>query len=352
MKLSVIVPVYNMEGEGKLRFCLESLVNQTLREKGVPYEILAVDDASTDGSLEVLREYESRYPGLVRVFAHPVNKRQGGAKNTGLAAARGVWVGFVDSDDWVSPDCYEKLLGKARESGADLVGCDYCLVREHTFTPGETVQNNHLDQTGAVDLEKRRSLLIRPGSMVIKIYRRQVITENGLDFPEGIFYEDNCAGTVWALYFQHFEKVEEPLYYYYQHQASTVHRVTRERCRDRMQAARLMLEECRRRGFAQIYGPEIEYRFTELYYAVTLFSYMLGVKIPRLSFVKELKRGVLEEFPRFQENPYYQKYTGQEQKSLIALQVKSDWQFFWWYLLKIWVRRAKKALGRSGRKEA
>ena len=123
MKLSIIVPVYNMTADGKLTFCLDSLINQTITD----YEIIAVDDASTDHSLQVLREYEKRYPHLIRVLAHEVNKRQGGAKNTGLRAAKGEWIGFVDSDDWVSPDCYEKLLGKAEETGADMVGCDYNL---------------------------------------------------------------------------------------------------------------------------------------------------------------------------------------------------------------------------------
>ena len=69
MELSVIVPVYNMAGEGKLRFCLDSLINQTISD----YEIIAVDDASTDNSLEILREYEGRYPEKVRVLAHEVN---------------------------------------------------------------------------------------------------------------------------------------------------------------------------------------------------------------------------------------------------------------------------------------
>ena len=80
MKLSIIVPVYNMTAGGKLAKCLDSLVNQQMSD----YEIIAVDDKSTDDSLQMLREYESRYPDKVRVIASPENKRQGGAKNLGL----------------------------------------------------------------------------------------------------------------------------------------------------------------------------------------------------------------------------------------------------------------------------
>ena len=143
MKLSVIVPVYNMAAEGRLQFCLDSLVNQTISD----YEILAVDDASTDQSPEILREYAEKYPGKLRVLTHQVNRRQGGAKNTGLKAAAGEWVGFIDSDDWVTPDYYEKLLRRAEETGADMVGCDYSLVDSHTFEVGRVVRNNSSEQT-------------------------------------------------------------------------------------------------------------------------------------------------------------------------------------------------------------
>lgn len=113
-KLSIIVPVYNMATEGKLNYCLDSLVGQTIRGL-YDYEILCVDDASTDDSLEILLDYQKRYPELVCVIPNPVNLRQGGAKNAGLRVAQGEWIGFIDSDDWVSPDYYEKLLKKRKQ---------------------------------------------------------------------------------------------------------------------------------------------------------------------------------------------------------------------------------------------
>ena len=337
MRLSVIVPVYNMAGEGKLNFCMDSLVKQTIED----YEIIAVDDASTDDSLKILREYEKRYPGKVRVVSYAVNRRQGGAKNQGLAHAAGDWIGCIDSDDWVVPDYYEKLLAKAEETGADVVGCDYSLVTEQCFVPGRAVRNNTPEQTGELDKERHKRLFMRPGSMVLKIYKASVLRENGLGFPEGIFYEDNCAGSLWSLYFRHFERVEEPLYFYYQHGSSTVHYITEEKCRDRMRAAELLYEECEKRGFLEEYHQELEYRFTELYYVITLFSYMQGVKRPKLSFVRELRRGTAERFPEFQANPYYKEHTGQEEQRLIAMQGRSDLRFFVYYRLKLLARRLK-----------
>ena len=334
MKLSIIVPVYNMAADGKLHYCMDSLVGQTIED----YEILAVDDASTDNSLKILKEYESRFPDKVKVIHYGKNKRQGGAKNEGLKAAVGEWIGFIDSDDWVTPDYYEKLIKKAEETGADMVGCDYSMVREHTMTPGERVCNNTPDQTGVLGEEQHKKLIMRSGSMVLKIYRHAVIRENDLSFPEGIFYEDNCAGPVWSLYFKHFELVEEPLYFYYQHQVSTVHHVSEEKCRDRMRAGELLLKEMKERGFLDTYRQEIEYRFTELYFVNTLFSYMLGVKRKRLSFVRELKEGMQEAFPEFEKNPYYLQYTGEEEKRMVTLLMRSAERFYWYYRA-LWLYR-------------
>ena len=132
MKLSIVVPVYNMAGGNKLRFCLDSLVNQTIAD----YEIIAVDDASTDNSLAILQEYESNYPWKFKVIQSYENVKQGGARNKGIEAARGTWIGFVDSDDWIAPDMYEKLIGKAEQTGADVVGCDYCMTNAQSMKVG------------------------------------------------------------------------------------------------------------------------------------------------------------------------------------------------------------------------
>ena len=196
MKLSIIVPVYNMAADGKLEYCLDSLVNQTVED----YEIIAVDDCSTDDSLSILKRYESQYPDKFHAIHSEVNKHQGGAKNIGMKLAKGDWIGFIDSDDWITPDMYEKLIHKAEETGADLVGCDYCLTDEHSMKVGQIVPNNKREQSGVLDYEKKKSLILDGGSLVVKIFRRSMIMENELWFPEDIFYEDNALGnSIWCL---------------------------------------------------------------------------------------------------------------------------------------------------------
>lgn len=327
MKLSVIVPVYNMAADGKLEYCLNSLVNQTISD----YEIIAVDDCSTDNSLEILRSYEKKYPGKFYVTASPVNKKQGGAKNLGLKKAGGEWIGFIDSDDWITPDFYEKLLRRAEETGADMVGCDYHLTGEHSMKIGQIVHNNKASQAGVLDKDKYRSLILDSGSLVVKIYRRHIILDYPNRFPENIFYEDNAISNSWMLRAKHFEYIEEPLYYYYQHDTSTVHTITKKRCEDRMEAARVMVKEAKEFAFLDEYYPEIESSFTTLFYVNTLFSYMAGVKKKEFGFVKALGKEMKETFPGFMENKYYQERVHEEERKLIKMHMKSTLYFMLYY---------------------
>lgn len=349
MKLSIIVPFYNMSADGKLNYCMDSLVHQTLTD----YEILAVDDCSQDDTYERLCEYERKYPEKVHALQTPVNKKQGGARNLGIKHAKGEWIGFMDGDDWAAPDMYEKLLRKAQETGADVVGCDLHRTCEHSMKIGQIVDANTMDQTGVLDEDRYRRLLLNPCSMVIKIYKKEVIDRYHLRFPEGIFYEDNCAAPVWMLHFKHFEKVQEPLYYYYQDPSSTTHYISEAKCRDRMKAGKLLAEQCRQYGFYDLYQKELEFAFTKLYYVNTLFTYMIGVVHPQLPFLRELKKGIQEEFPDFQRNPYFQKSFDAEQKKLIGLHMRSSALFLGYYRVLSGYRKIRKnVLERALKKDA
>lgn len=344
MQLSIIVPVYNMAAEKKLEYCLDSLVAQTLAD----YEIIAVDDCSTDESWDILKNYEKRFPEKFRALHLEENKHQGGAKNVGLKTAQGEWIGFIDSDDWITPDMYERLIERAKSTGADLVGCDYCLTSEHSMKVGQVVHNNKAGQTGVLDDEKRRSLILDGGSLVVKIFRRSMILDNELWFPEHIFYEDNALGNSYLVLANHFEYIEEPLYYYYQHGSSTVHTISEKRCEDRCEAGRLMLDEAERHDFLDKYRTELEYSFTLLFYVNTLFTYMAGVKRVKYRFVKRLGEEMSCRFPNFQENPYYLERTHAEEKKLIRMQMKSTVLFMVYYKLLWTYRNFRKNMRRHG----
>lgn len=327
-----------MAKDNKLIHCLDSLINQEVED----YEIIAVNDASTDDSLEILNDYKDKYPELVKVVTYDNNLRQGGAKNRGLDIAKGDWVGFIDSDDWAHPTMFSKLINKAIETGADLVGCDYTIVDHYTFDEGNTVINNSADQTGLLDLERHKSHVLRPGSMVVKIYKRNVIEENNLRFPEHIFYEDNQAASLWSMYFTHFERVNEPLYYYLTIADSTTHHVTWDKCKDRITAGKLLMEESKARGLYDSYKEEIDYKFGELSYAGTLFSYMYSGKKRKLKHTAMLRELIKEYVPDFTELKYYKVCVMGENRKLIELHLRSNFCFYCYYILLFGYRKIRK----------
>lgn len=327
MLLSVIVPVYNMAADNKLGFCMDSLVNQTISD----YEIIAVDDASTDNSLEVLRDYEARYPGLVKVITYPDNRHQGGARNEGMKVALGEWISFIDSDDWIVPEYFERLINRANETGADVVGTNFSVVYNQSFEVGKINPNSISLNTGVLDETKHKGLLLESGSMVMKIYRRELIFDNDLYFPEHMFYEDNAVGPVWTLYFKHFEFIDEPLYYYYQHGTSTVHTITEERSRDRLKATEITINEMKKRGFLETYKHEMEAMFIRLYVVNTLFGYMISCKKKHFGFVREIKKGILKYFPDFRSSMYYESIPDPEQKKMLDLFMKNSFMFYIYY---------------------
>ena len=201
MKLSIIVPVYNVEKY--LEECVDSLLNQTLQD----LEIFLVDDGSTDRSGAIADRYASEYPDKVHTL-HLNNGGQGRARNAALPMASGDYVGFVDSDDWIERDMYEKLLDRAEKTGADVVVCDFL---EH-YADGR-------EQTLPACFQDHP--LSAAGSSCNKIFRRSLIGD--LRFPEGLWYEDFYFSAVMLLRSKRTEFIPKPLYVYRRGQESTMH---------------------------------------------------------------------------------------------------------------------------------
>lgn len=364
MKLSVIVPVFNQAADDKLKWCLDSLVSQTLPKD--QYEIIAVDDCSTDESFKIMQQYEKDNQPFFHAIHSPINHHQGGAKNIGLAMAKGDWIGFIDADDWVTSDFYERLLKGAEETGADMVGCDYHLTDKHSMDIGQIVNNNRDEQAGILDRDKYKSLILDTGSLVVKIYKRDIIIPKSLKpskppvkmrdgrevdeplrlhiFPEDIFYEDNAVSNSWILRATNFEYIKEPLYYYYQHDNSTVHTISKKNLEDRMAAGRLLLMEAIKEGYIEDYRPEIEFQYTVLFYINTLFSAMPSEQHVKgcYNFTRKLGREMKRTFPNFQRNVYYQKRINAEEQKLIDMQMKSHFVFFIYYRLLWFYRKLRK----------
>lgn len=179
-KVSIIVPAYN--AEKKIERCLDSLVKQTLDE----IELILVNDASTDGSYEKLLSYESRYPDKIIVVNCSENQGAGGARNVGLDMATGEYIGFVDSDDFVRTDMFEKLYAKASEGDYDVVDSEVYL--EKTDSVREALNEIFCDTE--IDPESREWMLLSDGYIVSKLIKRELVEKYGVRFRTGVKLED------------------------------------------------------------------------------------------------------------------------------------------------------------------
>ncbi|MBT3392800.1 MAG: glycosyltransferase [Elusimicrobiaceae bacterium] len=126
-KISIIVPVYN--SERYLAKCLDSLVGQTLKD----IEIILINDGSTDGSAKIIETYAKKYRNIVVI--NQKNQGTGVARQAGITASTGEYIGFVDNDDFVDPSMYKKLYNKAKLTDSDVVLCSYYKYQNGEKTP-------------------------------------------------------------------------------------------------------------------------------------------------------------------------------------------------------------------------
>ncbi len=129
IKISVIVPVYNVDAY--LAECIDSLLAQDL---SVAWEIILVDDCSSDHSLALCQQYQSKHPELIRVLRHSHNQGVSAARNTGLAEIRGTHFTFVDSDDRLPPQALSCLLQAAEHYNADIVKGNNLIFSERNLS--------------------------------------------------------------------------------------------------------------------------------------------------------------------------------------------------------------------------
>jgi glycosyltransferase involved in cell wall biosynthesis len=182
IRLSVIVPVFRVEKY--LDTCVMSLLHQDLNAD--EYEIILVDDGSDDSCPKKCDEYAAQYKQIHAI--HQPNKGLSGARNTGIKAARGKYICFVDSDDYVEPNTYSSLVRQAQNEQLDALVFRLQLVCGEKQQPIDTFTG---DVQSACTGEEfiNRHLSVRCFS-VIYLIRRELLLENNLFFKEGIFYED------------------------------------------------------------------------------------------------------------------------------------------------------------------
>ncbi len=186
IKVSIVIPIYNVEKY--LRQCLDSVCGQTLKE----IEVIAVNDGSTDGSVQILKEYEERYPDILHVY-HIENQGVSHARNFGVTKAAGEYILFVDSDDFVATStACELLYNKAVEGGDDIVLCKYYDVREKTLTKKlirTKSKSYNISYESDFNVHENKFELIHISPFPWdKLYKRELIAK--YPFPQGLRFED------------------------------------------------------------------------------------------------------------------------------------------------------------------
>lgn len=183
-KISVIIPFYKVE-----KFfskCLDSIVNQTLRE----LEIVLIDDCGNDSSINIAKEFAAK-DNRIRIITNPENKGQGYSRNIGIKESTGDYIAFVDADDWLEKDAYEKLYKEAENSQCEITNCDFVFVHKgytiksdlsKIFDNKKTIYNA---KNKPVDYLGKQMVSVWNG-----LYKRDFLKNNNLYFDETTKLED------------------------------------------------------------------------------------------------------------------------------------------------------------------
>lgn len=274
--VSVIVPVYNTEKY--LEECIRSLTEQTLPD----LELIFVNDGSTDTSAQILEKYRALDPARIRVITQK-NGGQGKARNAGLAAAKGEYVGFVDSDDYVDRRMYAAMYTRAESENLDLVECDFHYVKE----------------------DGRKMRAYGSAAPWNKLIRRQLLTDHGILFPEGYIYEDTSfylklrpyvkrQARMLGVYVYHRDRGDSAMNENKSGRVGNIFPVLRDAC--------LFYRE---KNLMEAYGKELEYFCTRILLCSSM-GRICRVRDRRLRRIlrEETFAFLRENFPEYRKNPY------------------------------------------------
>lgn len=213
-KISIIIPIYNQEKY--LEKCLNSIEKQTYQN----FEVLMIDDGSTDQSGKICQEFYQRD----KRFKYIKQKNAGvaAARNTGLREVAGDLIGFIDPDDWIDPIFYERLMELYKQYKADIVSCGRMEIFDENVPTNMHIVDNY--NVMLCNTEEAITLLVENTRIKSHLWNRIYVSEvwEEIYFEEGRVYEDVC------VLHQIFDKAknlvftDEPLYYYRQHSASIV----------------------------------------------------------------------------------------------------------------------------------
>ena len=284
-KVSVIVPIYNVEKY--LEKCINSLLSQTLED----IQIILVNDGSKDNSGNIAKEYEQNNKDRV-IYVEKENGGLSDARNYGLKYATGDFIAFLDSDDYIEKNAYEEMYNKAIEENADYVECDFIW---------EFPNKIRIDKQYPYKNKKEMLSFVRVVAWN-KLIKRQLITDNNLEFPKGLRYEDVEFTYKLIPFINKFTYVDKPFIHYVQREGSIAN-VQNERTAEIFTVLDNVIEFYKKNNIYEKYRDELEYNYAR---------YLLCSSLKRMCKIKDktIREKLLTEswerlnlnFPNWKEN--------------------------------------------------
>lgn len=306
MKISVIIPCYN--AEKYIDRTLASLAVQTVGMEKL--EIICVDDASTDHTWELLSVWEQKYPESFLLVQCEDNGRQGRARNIGLTHATADWIAFIDADDWVEPDYFERLIPYALNTQSDVVCCRYVRDSGTSLSPMSDRLTGKESRLLVIDTPEKRKIFINTYSMETscwgKLIRKSLLTDHDITFPEGVAYEDNLWSSLLHIYAERVYMLEETLYHYYVNDTSTTLKKDALSHADLLTVYIRMWKTWEHRGLLTEYRSELEFHFLCSGFLCFMKILFLRYSTPPYSLyllAREVTNGFIADY---RTNPYIQ----------------------------------------------
>lgn len=287
-QVSVIIPVYN--AEKYLTECLESVLHQSFQD----IQVVLVDDGSKDASASIIREYMEKYPACIKgIFQE--NRGQSSARNAALEAAKGKYVVFLDSDDFLGEHYIEALYKAAEDADSDMVICNYTKVQED----GQIIkayQANYCE--GDFRIPSYLSCN--------RIIRRQVLEDYGIRYKEGVICEDISFVLELEAVARNIQLIPMAEYYYRTNFQSTTMTLRKKKLKMEQLPFQAM-EECI--AFCKEHDPQYKEEWMEFLvcriWTTLLFDVGLGCeKEVRKGMCREVLQFMQRHFPRYYKNPY------------------------------------------------
>jgi len=207
--VTIIVPVYNVENY--LRKCMDSILSQTFRN----FEIISINDGSTDGCSDILDGYAKDNNNVVVI--NQKNQGLAVARNSGIKAARGKYLAFVDSDDYIDSEMINAMYQRAQNEGSDIVICRYEQVYEDGsvhYTSGITADYSK------GELFKRVLAGKISGMACDKLYKTSLFLDNNIFYPKGLYHEDLVVTFKLFYYAKNISVIEKVFYYWLRREGS------------------------------------------------------------------------------------------------------------------------------------